>query len=331
VGILVGLGDGEVGVREGEVEEDVGTASAGGEDIRSDDLADGGTEDLSTEVVDAEVAEGEPEGLTVLGGELAVDEAGVEDELPGEGNEEASDGGEEESLSGEPQLLEGGALDAFSDALVEGDEGESFEINIVTKLLRSSVVSVVLVSPPTARHTITETVNHFLQENVELDVRSEGPVTGLMHQPATAALEHTKDEEAWDGVTSLEHEEASSEKGDDFSDAVEGVERRPVEPTLLVEAAGHLDEVLRHGFVLAEFVGFVGGFDLLRGSRALGKGFEHLLGLRRAKMELFIGVSSITTFSEELDDGATRVSEAGNVVEETVDEDLVLLARSTSG
>ena len=191
-------------------------------------------------------------------------------------------------------------------------------------------MSVVLISPPTTGHTITQTVDHFLQEDVEFDVGGEGPVASFVHQPTTASLEHTEDSEAGEGVTDLEHVETSEEEDDDLGDAVDGVDGRPVEPAFLVEAAGHFSEVLGHGFVLAELVGFFGGFDFLRRSRALRESSEHLLGLFRADVELFIGISSITTFSEELDDGATRMFEVIGIVEITVNENFILSTRSTS-
>lgn len=119
VSVLVLLSDGQMGVREGEVEEDVGAAGAGGEEVGEGSLTESGTHNFGGEVVQGVVASGEPEGLAEFA--LADDEAGMEDQLPGEGDEEASDRGEEECLHGEPDTGEGAVSDAVGDALVEGN------------------------------------------------------------------------------------------------------------------------------------------------------------------------------------------------------------------
>ena len=120
VSIFVLFSDGKVSVRESEVEEDVSAAHASRENISTNDLTNRSTKDLRTVPIDEDGTHGEEDGFAPLSGQLAVDEAGVEDELPREGDEEAGDGSEEEGLSREPEFLETTALlDTFSDALVE--------------------------------------------------------------------------------------------------------------------------------------------------------------------------------------------------------------------
>lgn len=191
-------------------------------------------------------------------------------------------------------------------------------------------MSVVLRTPPTTAHAVTEAINHFLEEDVEFDVGSQGPVAGLVHQPAAAALEHAEDEESGNGITDGNEIQTSEEENGDLSEAVSGVEGGPVEPALSLEAAGHLDEVLSHGFVSAESVGFFSSADLLWGSSAARESSEHLLGLGGAEMELFEGISSVTALGEELENGATGVTESVHVIQVAVNENFILATWSTS-
>ena len=267
------------------------------------------------------VAREEPEALGVAFS--ADDEAGVQVELPPKGNKQTGEGAKKEPLHRQPPAHEGTLLSFDGDGAVEGDQGESVEVNIVLELLGSAVVLVVLGTPPSTAHGAAHSVDELLEADIEVRVPSEADVTSFVHQPPTPtdrnANPGAQGGNSVGGAVVNESHDSGNEHKNDLEATVDDVGQVGLEPAiahqLLAEGEVVFAELVEAGLVL-------GGLRV-NGVGSVGKLGKHLASLRAAIVELNECLSSIPSSLEELRDASSRVAEASDIVEATLYKHLV--------
>lgn len=169
--MLIGVHNVLVGVADSKVGKDVSTTNSDVEQVHANGT---GNTVLAESISPEHIAQGHKAKVHVLLGTNAVTR--VEVELPTKRHKDSDDGVEDDCLQLEPGLV---ALD--SDQLVESNERKGVKVHIVLELLWGSMVFVVLITPPSTRHTTPCAVHKGLDESVDGDVSSHAVMSPLVH------------------------------------------------------------------------------------------------------------------------------------------------------
>eukprot|EP00465_Bigelowiella_longifila_P004384 CAMPEP_0185276546 /NCGR_PEP_ID=MMETSP1359-20130426/56412_1 /TAXON_ID=552665 /ORGANISM="Bigelowiella longifila, Strain CCMP242" /LENGTH=384 /DNA_ID=CAMNT_0027870255 /DNA_START=157 /DNA_END=1312 /DNA_ORIENTATION=- len=236
--VLVRLHDGEVRVRDGEVDEDVGGPDSVGEERAEE----GRPEPEHGRHVAEDEGPSQPHEEELVVVLRAEGVAGVEVELPEHSHHRADHVWEQHGLHSKPRLASRGLL-VRCGVEVEEDERERVQIYIVLELLWHGVVLVVLVSPPRGGHSAAEAVGYNLQRVINCDVPGQGVVASLVHQPTASSFYDSENGEAGE-VPSVEDEvQAEHMHEDDLCKPEEHVRVVRLEETFLLEIGSQLYEI----------------------------------------------------------------------------------------
>mmetsp|Transcript_10971 Transcript_10971/g.15254 ORF Transcript_10971/g.15254 Transcript_10971/m.15254 type:complete len:220 (-) Transcript_10971:382-1041(-) len=195
-----------MGMRNGEVAKDISC---------TDTVCDQSANDCVPEAeISGKVAKDESPTNTHAGKLIVVfcaeGMARVEIHLPEQSDKRADNVREESSLHTNPSLALGSFFLVSCSVDVEEDKGKCVQVNVMLKLLRHSVVLVVLVAPPSRGHSTANTVGDDLKGVVDLDVSGERVMASLMHEPSATALNDAENYKTGDSPTS--EEEVQTEK-----------------------------------------------------------------------------------------------------------------------
>mmetsp|Transcript_33729 Transcript_33729/g.54302 ORF Transcript_33729/g.54302 Transcript_33729/m.54302 type:complete len:370 (-) Transcript_33729:149-1258(-) len=278
--VLVSFHDGEVGVRDREVDEDVGGADSVGEQRAEESRPEPKDRWHVAEDEGPSRAHGE-ELAVVLRAECV---AGVQVELPEHSYHRADQVGKEHGLHSEPPFAGRGLLVRRS-VEVEKDEGQRVQVHVVLELLRHCVVLVVLVSPPGRGHPAAEAVGDYLQRVVNCDVTGQRVVAPLVHEPPASSFSDTEDGEAGE-VPSIEDQvQAEDMHKYDLCKAEEDVHVVRLEESLLFELGAKFYKVSNQLIVVDHGVSLICWAGL--------QGLQEPISTFRTLVELTVGLCCV--------------------------------------